>query len=156
MVYSEANEHALVSIERTLMSTATEPQPDPRPHPDDRIEADLRASERDEEHLHQVEAELHSDERRLEQDLHERPEPSPSHLYNAQMNYHSLTLRGHRLTGHQIKGQAIAAGIPNIQPNFHLTVERAGHDTEHTVSDTEEWTVHDGDSFTAVKPDDNS
>lgn len=138
------------------MSTATESQPDPRQHPDGRVEADLRAVERDEKRLRQVEAELHNDERQLEHDLHEPPAPGPSRVHDVQMNYHPLTLRGHRLTGHQIKDQAIAGGIPNIQANFHLTVERAGHEMEHTVGDTEEWTVLDGDSFTAVKPDDNS
>jgi len=131
-----------------------EPEPDPTQRPDRRIEDDLRALERDQDHLHQVEAELERDQTRLEHDL--RQHPRPRHDHDVEMNYRPLTLHGQRLTGLQIKEQAIAAGIPHIQPNFHLTVERAGHDAEHTVGDDEEWTVHDGDCFTAVKPDDNS
>ena len=72
------------------------------------------------------------------------------------MNYHPLTLTGDSLTGAEIKDQAITAGVPNIKKNFHLTVERAGNETEHTIGDHETWHVHDHDCFTAVKPDDNS
>jgi hypothetical protein len=138
------------------MTAEPQSEPDPNRRPDHRVEDDLHAIERDEDHLRQVEAELERDQARLEQDLHERPQPNPSHDHDVQMNYHSLRLRGHQLTGLQIKEQAIVAGVPHIQPNFHLTVERAGHDTEHTIGDAEEWAVHDGDCFTAVKPDDNS
>ena len=138
------------------MTAEPQSEPDPTQQADRRIEDDLRAIERDHDHLRQVGAELERDQTRLAHDLHEHPQPRPSHDHDVQMNYHPLTLHGQRLTGLQIKEQAIAAGIPHIQPNFHLTVERAGHDTEHTIGDDEEWTVHDGDCFTAVKPDDNS
>ncbi len=124
---------------------------------DRHVEDDLRAIGRDERHLRQAEAELERDEQRLERDLHhEEPEPQPTRQHRVEMNYHPLTLHGERLTGHEIKEQAVAAGIPNIQANFHLTVERAGDDTEHTVGDDDKWTVRDGDCFTAVAPDDNS
>lgn len=121
-----------------------------------RIDDDLRAIQRDEDYLRQVEAELERDEKRLERDLHDHPQPSPKHEHRVELNYHPLTLHGERLTGLQIKEQAIEAGIPNIQLNFHLTVERAGNDAEHTIGDDEPWAVHNGDCFTAVKPDDNS
>lgn len=136
---------------------APQSEPSPIPTSDRRIEGDLRAIERDEEHLRQVEAELERDEKQLERDLqHGHPKPPPKHEHRVELNYHPLTLHGERLTGLEIKEQAIAAPIPNIQLNFHLTVERAGNDAEHTIGDDEHWTVHDGDCFTAVKPDDNS
>src|SRR5579875_759062 len=136
------------------MAAESQSEPDPTQRPDRRIEDDLRALERDQDHLRRVEAELERDQARLEHDL--RQHPQPSHDHKVEMNYRPLTLHGQRLTGLQIKEQAITAGIPHIQPNFHLTVERAGHDAEHTIGDDEKWTVHDGDCFTAVKPDDNS
>ena len=121
-----------------------------------RVEADLQAIDRDEEHLRQVEADPDRDERQLERDLHRHPAPPPKRTHRVEMNYRPLTLRGAELTGLQIKEQAIAAGISNIALNFHLTVERAGKDLEHTIGDDERWAVHDGDCFTAVAPDDNS
>lgn len=123
---------------------------------DNRVEADLRALERDEARLRKVESDLARDEGRLEHDLHDHPAPPPKREHRVTMNYHPLTLRGRKLTGLQIKEQAIAAGIPNIGLNFHLTVERAGNDLEHTIGDDEQWVVRDGDCFTAVTPDDNS
>jgi hypothetical protein len=123
---------------------------------DRRVEADLRAIEQDEEHLRQVESDLARDEGRLARDLHRHPAGPPKHEHRVQMNYRPLTLRGRELTGLQVKEQAIAAGIPNIGLNFHLTVERAGKDLEHTIGDDDGWVVHDGDCFTAVTPDDNS
>ncbi len=139
------------------MNAAPQPEAGPAHDSDQRIEDDLRAIERDEEHLRQVEAELARDENKLEHDLHhDHPQPPPKHEHRVEMNYHPLTLRGERLTGREIKEQAIAADVPNIQINFHLTVDRAGNDAEHTIGDDEQWTVHDGDCFTAVMPDDNS
>lgn len=121
-----------------------------------RIEADLQALDRDGERLRQVESDLARDESRLEHDLHGHPAHPPKREHRVKMNYHPLTLHGRKLTGLQIKEQAIAAGIPNIGLNFHLTVERAGNDLEHTIGDDDQWVVHDGDCFTAVTPDDNS
>ncbi|HJQ46902.1 MAG TPA: hypothetical protein VJ870_11355 [Amycolatopsis sp.] len=138
------------------MNAVPRPAPERSDESDRRIEDDLRAIERDQDHLRRAEAELERDEKRLEHDLRDHPQPPPKHEHRVEMNYHPLTLRGKQLTGLRIKEQAIEAGIPNIQPNFHLTVERAGHDAEHTIRDDEEWTVHDRDCFTAVKPDDNS
>lgn len=126
----------------------------PKQHPGPRVEDDLRAVEREEDDLRQVEAEHEGDQTQLKHDLLARSRPPLVH--DVQMNYHPLTLRGQRLTGLQIKEQAITAGIPHIQPHFHLTVERAGKDAEHTVGDNEKWAVRNGDCFTAVKPDDNS
>jgi hypothetical protein len=154
MVYGETSEVIQLFEENTTMNAA--PQPGPISESNRRIEDDLRAIEVDEERLRDVEAELERDERRLERDLRDHPQPPPKHEHRVELNYHPLTLRGERLTGLQIKEQAIEAGIPNIQLNFHLTVERTGNDAEHTIGDDEEWTVHDGDCFTAVKPDDNS
>ncbi len=102
-------------------------------------------------------AELARDEQKLAHDLHrEHPNPPAKHEHAVQMNYRALTLHGDKLPGRQIKEQAIAAGITNIEVSFHLTLERAGHDVERTIGDDEAWTIHDGDCFTAVKPDDNS
>ncbi len=123
--------------------------------PDRRVEDDLRAIERDEERLRQADADLARDERKLEHDLH-HPEPPVKQEHRVEMNYQPLTLHGDKLNGLQIKEQAIAAPIPNIKVNFHLTVERVGDAVEHTIDDNEEWTVQDGDCFTAVDPDDNS
>ena len=127
------------------------PTPD---HTDPRVEEDLRAVERDEERLREVEADLARDTERLDRDLH-RKSPAPR-THAVEMNYHPLTLTGDALTGAEIKDQAITAGVPNIKKNFHLTVERAGNETEHTIGDHETWHVKDHDCFTAVKPDDNS
>ncbi|HEY0167137.1 MAG TPA: hypothetical protein VGB75_08855 [Jatrophihabitans sp.] len=139
------------------MNAASQPDFDPVHNSGRRVEDDPRAIERDEEHLRQVGAELDRDEKQFARDLqHDHPRPSPKHEHRVEMNYHPLTLHGVRLTGLEIKEQAITAVIPNIQLNFHLTVERAGKDAEHTIGDDEYWTVHDGDCFTAVKPDDNS
>lgn len=135
------------------MTAAPDPDHGEAQGPDRRIEGDLRTIERDEDHLRQAEAELARDEDKPKKD---HPAPPAKHENRVEMNYHPLTLRGKKLTGSQIKEQAIAAPIPNIQVNFHLTVERADKDVEHTIGDNEEWTVHDGDCFTAVKPDDNS
>lgn len=124
---------------------------------DARVEEDLCAVERDEERLRAVEADLARDTARGEHDLHpEHPTPAPRNEHQVTMNYHPLTLVGNPLTGAEIKEQAIAAGIPRIKKDFHLTVERSGDETEHTVGDDEKWHVRDGDCFTAVKPDDNS
>jgi hypothetical protein len=140
-----------------IMNAAPQPESRPADELDRRVEDDLRALERDEEHLRQVEAELARDQKQLERDLrHEHPHPSPKHEHRVEMNYHPLTLRGEPLTGLEIKEQAIAGGIPNIQLDAHLTVERAGNDSEHTIGDGAPWDVRDGDCFTAVKPDDNS
>ena len=115
------------------MNAAQESEPEPIDESNLRIEDDPRNSERD--------VRYHS---------------QPNHEHRVELNYHPLLLRGQRLTGLEIKQQAIAAPIPNIQLDFHLTVERDRNDVEHTIGDDEAWTVHDGDCFTAVKPDDNS
>ncbi len=139
------------------MNAAPHPGHGEAPALDHRVEDDLRAVERDQEHLRQVTAELARDEDKLEHDLHRgHSNPPANHKHHVQMNYRALTLHGDKLTGPQIKEQAIAAGIVNIAVSFHLTVERAGHDVEHTIGADESWTVQDGDCFTAVKPDDNS
>ncbi len=130
--------------------------PNPRPVDDERVADDLRAIRHDEERLRQIEGELSTDEAALERDLHHQHEPTPRRPHGVEMNYHPLVLVGDRLTGLQIKEQALVARVPNIKTDFHLTVERPSDDIEHTIGDHEDWTVHDGDSFTAVKPDDNS
>lgn len=139
------------------MNTAPHHAHGQTPALDHRVEDDLRDVERDQERLRQVTAALAGDEKKLEHDLHRgHSTPPEHHKHHVQMNYHELTLHGDKLTGHQIKEQAIAAGITNIEVSFHVTVERGGHDVEYTIGDDEAWTVHTGDCFTAVKPDDNS
>lgn len=69
------------------------------------------------------------------------------------VNGADVTLDGHKTTGAAIKEAAIAAGVP-IQPDFTLYARR-GASTEYTrVDDDEVVTVHPGEQFRAVAPDD--
>jgi hypothetical protein len=121
--------------------------------PDQRVTDDLRDIARDRRHLADDVRDLERDEERLEHDLRH---PQPRHDHHVQMNTKPLVLHGDRLTGAEIKQQAIDSGFTNIEPDFTLTVERNGHGPEETIGDDDPWTVHDGDCFTAVAADDNS
>jgi hypothetical protein len=64
-----------------------------------------------------------------------------------------VSLDQHKTTGADIKQAAITAGVP-IQPDFVLYARR-GASTEYTrVGDDEAVTVHPGEQFRAVAPDD--
>ena len=76
-----------------------------------------------------------------------------SHLVRIQVNDVAVTI-AHKATGLQIKHAAISAHVP-IQPDFVLSVE-LGHGRTRIVTDGETIALHEGESFVAVAPDDNS
>ena len=67
---------------------------------------------------------------------------------------HKVRLPRHIITGTEIKRAAIEQGAP-IQPDFLLTLERAGG-REKQVGDDEKILTVDGMKFTAIAGDDNS
>ncbi|MCT2087062.1 hypothetical protein M3D75_13125 [Microbacterium enclense] len=67
---------------------------------------------------------------------------------------HKVRLPRHIITGAEIKQTAIEQGVP-IQPDFLLTLERAGG-REKQVGDDEKIVTVDGMKFTAIAGDDNS
>lgn len=67
---------------------------------------------------------------------------------------HKVRLPRHIITGAAIKQAAIEQGVP-IQPDFLLTLERAGG-REKQVGDDEKIVTVDGMKFTAIAGDDNS
>ena len=69
------------------------------------------------------------------------------------VNMQQVILTAHRLTGLQIKQEAIAHGVA-IQADFQLSV-KDGH-RFRVVGDTDEIEVHEHQEFLAVAPDDNS
>ena len=70
------------------------------------------------------------------------------------VNGHPVTFSDHKATGAEIKAAAIAQGVP-IEPDFALfEVKGPGHLKQ--VGDTETITLHQGQSFRALAPDDNS
>jgi hypothetical protein len=67
---------------------------------------------------------------------------------------YKVRLPKHIITGAEIKQAAIAQGVP-IQPDFVLTLERAGG-REKQIGDEERIVTVDGMKFTAIGGDDNS
>ena len=67
---------------------------------------------------------------------------------------HKVRLPRHIVTGSEIKRVAIEQDVP-IQPDFVLTLERAGG-REKQVGDDEKIITVDGMKFTAIAGDDNS
>lgn len=93
-------------------------------------------------------------------DSHVDPAPSPEasdqrdhHQVAVTVNNHPVTLSKHKLTGLEIKQQAKAQGAP-LDLNFQLSVKQGNH--YKVIADTEEITVHHGQEFLAIAPDDNS
>lgn len=69
------------------------------------------------------------------------------------VNGADVALPDHKTTGAAIKQAAITAGVP-IQHDFVLYARR-GNSTEYTkVDDDEVVTIHPGERFRAVAPDD--
>src|SRR5207249_2012053 len=70
------------------------------------------------------------------------------------VNHRPVTFHQHRATGLEIKERAIAEHVP-IQADFAL-FEDKGHGHLAQITDAEEVTLHQGQKFRAVAPDDNS
>lgn len=70
------------------------------------------------------------------------------------VNERPVELEGEHQTGRSVKAAAIAQRVP-IKPDFVLSIERGKGRTE-IVGDDEPITVHAGERFIAVAPDDNS
>lgn len=70
------------------------------------------------------------------------------------LNEHPVTFPEHKVTGLEIKQAAIHQGIA-IQPDFVL-FEVKGEAPLKQLADTEAVTLHKGQIFRAVAPDDNS
>jgi len=69
------------------------------------------------------------------------------------VNGTDVTMPDQKATGAAIKTAAIAAGVP-IQADFIL-YERRGNSSEYVkVEDDQTVTLHDGEQFRAVAPDD--
>src|SRR5262245_23577111 len=71
-----------------------------------------------------------------------------------EVNRQPVTLHERKATGAEIKQAAIAQGV-SIQPDFAL-FEVHGQGNLKPVGDTETVTLHKGQRFRAVAPDDNS
>ena len=81
----------------------------------------------------------------------ERHDP---HTVAITVNGHPVTVPSPKATGHQIKLEAIAAGVA-IQIDFVLSVVRPNGDAT-VVSDAEELHVNKHTKCVALAPDDNS
>lgn len=69
------------------------------------------------------------------------------------VNEKPVKLAGYKTTGKAIKDAAIEQGVA-IKPDFVLFVVTGNK--QHPVGDPQELTVHEGERFRAVAPDDNS
>lgn len=74
-------------------------------------------------------------------------------MITVQVNRQNVHLSQHKVTGHEIKEAAIQQGV-HIQMSFVLFRIEGAH--QHLVKDGDEITVHDGEEFRCVAPDDNS
>ena len=81
------------------------------------------------------------------------PPAPPQKPVSILVNKKPVSLPDHKTTGLQIKQAAIAQAV-SIQLNFALFRVTGG--TQHPVGDADEITVHDGQEFRAIAPDDNS
>jgi Multiubiquitin len=82
-----------------------------------------------------------------------RPEPKP-HTVSVTVNEKTVMFHQQKATGTEIKATAISQGVA-IQPDFSLFIVR-GHGNLDQVGDRDEVTLHEGEKFRAVAPDDNS
>jgi hypothetical protein len=110
--------------------------------PEHTIKRDIETIERDE-------ARLAHDVERLEHDLSEQRR----HV-DITVNRKHVRLDTTRVTGLQIKQAAIQQGV-HIDENFQLW-EEFPDGTERQIGDHDHVTVHEGSSFSAIAPDDNS
>jgi hypothetical protein len=69
------------------------------------------------------------------------------------VNGSDVTVPDHKVTGAAIKQAAIDAGLP-IAGDFVLYVREGKSAQYEPVGDNETVTVHDGETFRAVAPDD--
>ena len=76
-----------------------------------------------------------------------------SHSVTVTINNQRVVLTERRMTGLEIKQAAIAQGV-EIEVGFQLSVKRGNR--YHVVADNEPVTIHKGQEFLAVAPDDNS
>lgn len=70
------------------------------------------------------------------------------------VNGHAVLFEDHKVTGAEIKSTAIQQGVP-IQADFAL-FEVKGPGKLKQVGDSDTITIHEGQTFRAVAPDDNS
>jgi hypothetical protein len=82
-----------------------------------------------------------------------RPEPKP-HTVTVSVNEKDVVFRERKVTGAEIKATAISQGVA-IQPDFSLFIVRSQGKLDQ-VGDRDEVTLHEGEKFRAVAPDDNS
>jgi hypothetical protein len=75
------------------------------------------------------------------------------HPVTVTVNNHPVTLAKHKMTGLEIKQEAMAQGA-ELELNFQLSVKRGNH--YDVITDDMEITVHEGQEFLAIAPDDNS
>lgn len=82
------------------------------------------------------------------------PSPKGSKSVTVTVNERSVTFPDHKVTGLEIKRTAIQQGL-SIQEDFVL-FEVKGESPLHQVGDEDKVTLHKGQVFRAVAPDDNS
>jgi hypothetical protein len=90
----------------------------------------------------------------LREDLHFTAHENENHIVLVSVNEQPVELRGHILTGSEIKAAAIAQGVL-IQPNFVLQ-EELPNGTSKIVGDNDKVRLREHLRFTAIAPDDNS
>lgn len=88
-----------------------------------------------------------------------RPEFEDAHMKEPHevtivVNGSPVVLPQGKYTGRQIKEAAIAQGVPDIAPNFVLSVQRGNH--YDVVGDDDRIQIHPNLDFVAVTGDDNS
>jgi len=81
---------------------------------------------------------------------HEKPS---SEVVTVSVNNNDVRLPEKKVTGLEIKQAAIAQGV-NIELGF--TLFRVTGSQQHQVRDRDDITVHEGEQFRCVRPDDNS
>lgn len=82
------------------------------------------------------------------------PSPKAPKSVTVTVNERSVTFPDHKVTGLEIKRTAIQQGL-SIQEDFVL-FEVKGESPLHQVGDEDKVTLHKGQVFRAVAPDDNS
>jgi hypothetical protein len=85
--------------------------------------------------------------------INEGVEPNRAHGVRVTVNRQPVDLRGREVTGLVVKEAAIAQGV-EIKLGFQLSVKH--NDRYLVIGDTDTITVHEGEEFLAVAPDDNS
>jgi hypothetical protein len=81
------------------------------------------------------------------------PTPGRPRTIRVTLNQQSVDLPGREITGLEVKEAAVEQGV-DIKLDFQLSVKHG--DRYEVVGDTDTITVHEGEEFLAVAPDDNS